>query len=654
MMDKKGLFFLLYFLLLNVLESVSVQAQVPFVCEGQLYLALEEEGHQRLIELRIDPFTQDIDFVPINNSVDGIINGMGYRRTDNLIYGVDPNNDGPNGHYLERLDATGAIEILSRLPLRPSYGYYAGDVTPDGRFLILVGVDRHGVGVSDFVRVDLDDPNYSIRSHPMEALLNIFDIAFDPLSGALYAYDSANGQLMTLDPNDGTVLSRINTNNIVGEIAGLFFNAFGDLFGYGGVEMNNTLLRIDKDSGFISKLLEGPSVRNADATSCPFTIDMIKEVSPNRTVPCQEVIYTFSIANGSGDLQSGILFRDQMPGEFTIKELLRNPYPGDVVISADRRSIEIHDMEIPPGVDSIKLVVEVNDTKDGIYANQSALSGLVRELGEIRVSDDPATLVEDDSTTLEIFGSPVPDTLYIDYQICKGDVLFLDGTMYGDRYRWSTGEQTGVIRVESGGVYELIGERDCDTNVIRYRVSADYINVTIPDSVVFLRLGEAYTVHPILSNSQEFFTARWNIVDTTQVQCPRCLSTTIRPLANEVFELTVQNEAGCVDTAMLRFRVDRTRKVYIPNVFTPNGDGSNDRFYAQSPDFGHIVKMLIFNRWGGIVFESNTARFNDPRSGWDGSYRGVELDPAVFAYLIEVEFLDGVRKIYSGDLTLLR
>ncbi len=649
----KNLGLLLFVIALSVL-SASIVAQQPFICEGQLFLTVEEES-QRLIRIEIDPFTQEIEFLTINNQVGGTINAIGYRKTDNLIYGVNPLSDGQYGHYLERLDATGQIEFLTKLPLTPDFGYFAGDITPDGRFLILIGVDRMGRLASDFVTVDLTTPGYTTNTSKMDGSYNIFDIAFDPLTSKLYAYESGGAELLVLDPTNGNILQRIKSNNVVNEIAGLFFDAFGQLFGYGGTGKNNTLLKIDKNTGFISLLVSGPAVDNADATACPFTIEMIKKVNTTQTVPCTELIYTFAIANGSGELQQNIQFEDFFPANFTIKEVIRNPYVGDLLISPEGNRLTINNMQIPPGVDSVVVVVEVNDSKDGIYPNQAILRGLPAELGDFRVSDNPATLTEDDSTVVQIIGSPIPDTLDIEYHICNGDGLLLDGTIYGDRYAWSTGSQEPIITVQEAGTFLLTADRTCDRNVIRYLVSSDFISVELPSDPIEIRLGESYRAHPILTNSQEFFSSNWLVVDTSEVKCPACLSSEITPRTNDLFFLTVRNAAGCTDTAQIRFRIDRTRRVYVPNVFTPNADGTNDWFFVQSPDFGLIHRMQVFNRWGDIVFDSKgPMALNDSRAGWNGTLRGKALDPAVFVYVIDIEYLDGVRDIISGDVTLLR
>ena len=64
--------------------------------------------------------------------------------------------------------------------------------------------------------------------------------------------------------------------------------------------------------------------------------------------------------------------------------------------------------------------------------------------------------------------------------------------------------------------------------------------------------------------------------------------------------------------------------------------------------------MLIFDRWGAVLFEGRNLPIGDLSSGWDGTYNGSVVDPGVYVYLIEVEFIDNRVFLYRGDITLVR
>ena len=95
--------------------------------------------------------------------------------------------------------------------------------------------------------------------------------------------------------------------------------------------------------------------------------------------------------------------------------------------------------------------------------------------------------------------------------------------------------------------------------------------------------------------------------------------------------------------------------VFIPNVFTPNEDGVNDRFTVFStPEIKEIQRLRIFDRWGQMVYELYDFPPNDVSYGWDGYFRGKKSNPAVFVCTVEWIDAEGELHILSGDLTLLR
>jgi gliding motility-associated-like protein len=113
---------------------------------------------------------------------------------------------------------------------------------------------------------------------------------------------------------------------------------------------------------------------------------------------------------------------------------------------------------------------------------------------------------------------------------------------------------------------------------------------------------------------------------------------------------------GCSVKDKLMLRVNLDRKVYIPNAFSPNGDETNDVFmiYADAEQVEKVNFFRVFNRWGEIVFEYNHFDPNNAEFGWNGSFRGDLMNPAVFVYVAEVLFIDGHVEMYQGDVTLMR
>ena len=102
--------------------------------------------------------------------------------------------------------------------------------------------------------------------------------------------------------------------------------------------------------------------------------------------------------------------------------------------------------------------------------------------------------------------------------------------------------------------------------------------------------------------------------------------------------VSVSDSSGCVGSTEFTLFVGEPLDIYIPNAFTPNGDGKNDVFEIYGVGVSQ-VDLTIYNRWGQEVFQESS---NRPQ--WDGMFKGKMQPPGMYSYLVEVWFL--------GDLLL--
>ncbi len=140
--------------------------------------------------------------------------------------------------------------------------------------------------------------------------------------------------------------------------------------------------------------------------------------------------------------------------------------------------------------------------------------------------------------------------------------------------------------------------------------------------------------------------------------CENCPFVEVRPLQSTVFTVQIIDEDGCSAIDSVEVLVFGNRPVYIPNSFTPNGDGFNDflTIYGglAAERLQGIKRLQIFDRWGETVFLGRNLNLGEEAMGWDGSHRGQPMNPGVFAYLAEVQFIDGTVLQFEGDITLIR
>lgn len=139
------------------------------------------------------------------------------------------------------------------------------------------------------------------------------------------------------------------------------------------------------------------------------------------------------------------------------------------------------------------------------------------------------------------------------------------------------------------------------------------------------------------------------------LSCPDCLRPTATPYGTTTYLLTATDQNNCTGSDSVTIFVNLVYPVYIPNVFSPDANGLNDLFTVFAGPAAKIVRTLkVFDRWGNHVYDGYDLPLNDATQGWDGFFRGKLMDTAVFAYLAQVEFIDGKVITFKGDVTILR
>jgi gliding motility-associated-like protein len=112
----------------------------------------------------------------------------------------------------------------------------------------------------------------------------------------------------------------------------------------------------------------------------------------------------------------------------------------------------------------------------------------------------------------------------------------------------------------------------------------------------------------------------------------------------------VVSDSGCTAVSQALITVNPQHQIYVPNAFTPNGDGINDYWAA----FGNkavwkFCEATVWDRWGEKVFQSNDIDFQ-----WDGKYRGEYVEPGEYVYTFKVVFIDDYSVSNKGSITVIR
>ena len=175
------------------------------------------------------------------------------------------------------------------------------------------------------------------------------------------------------------------------------------------------------------------------------------------------------------------------------------------------------------------------------------------------------------------------------------------------------------------------------------------------DPEVTISLGDSYLLDP-QTNIFPYDLAEIIWTPATGLDCDDCLTPMAMPADDVLYTLEVTDVNGCRASASILVKVIRVFDIYVPNVFSPNGDGINDVFliFSKPGLVKQVHSFKIFTRWGESVFVASNFLPDDPAHGWDGTARGKKFGAGVYAWFAEIELLDGERLLLKGDVTLVR
>lgn len=169
-----------------------------------------------------------------------------------------------------------------------------------------------------------------------------------------------------------------------------------------------------------------------------------------------------------------------------------------------------------------------------------------------------------------------------------------------------------------------------------------------------LQLGESSIIN-VISNPplSELDTLLWSpfLADSLQLSENQWL---VQPNETTNYTLTVSDIFGCSATANITLSVRPQGEVYIPNAISPNEDGTNDRFIIYDKgSIANISDLMIFDRWGALVYQARDLQANSSDRAWDGRYEGTLLSAGVYIYSAQLEWLNGTTTQIQGEISLV-
>ena len=234
---------------------------------------------------------------------------------------------------------------------------------------------------------------------------------------------------------------------------------------------------------------------------------------------------------------------------------------------------------------------------------------------------------------------------------CNGTIqLPVFGGTYPYSYDWSNDQNSSYIQNLCPGNYQVT------VTDIRGCSFTDNFNVGINDYLPFV---DATTNTPqiyvgqtanLFANTNPNYQINWS--PTTNMSGIHSLHPTTTPTQTTTYQVTIEDVWGCTNTDTVTITVLDVicgePYIYVPNAFTPNGDNNNDILYVKA-DIADELYFAIYDRWGEKVFSTTSTS-----KGWDGTYKGKALDPAVFVYYLKVTCINKLQFEKKGNITLIR
>lgn len=173
--------------------------------------------------------------------------------------------------------------------------------------------------------------------------------------------------------------------------------------------------------------------------------------------------------------------------------------------------------------------------------------------------------------------------------------------------------------------------------------------VTLNPDPMNLELGDSMQVSLNLDGRPNLNSVQYRWFPIHGLSCSDCAEPVISTVYPTTYTVTVtENGYGCEAEATITVNVSEPDPIFVPNIFTPNGDGFNDYVWVFGNDLEQI-EFQIYDRWGEKVFETV-----DQEIGWDGTFRGKPARPGVYTWSLNGLYIDGTNFREAGTVTLYR
>ncbi len=225
-----------------------------------------------------------------------------------------------------------------------------------------------------------------------------------------------------------------------------------------------------------------------------------------------------------------------------------------------------------------------------------------------------------------------------DTTFCTGQKKLLNALFDSATYKWQDGSSNPTFEITKTGTYSVSVTNSCGT--VRDSLKATVISLPVVNLGLDTTLCNGKT--KILDVKSDGVTYKWQDGSTAYYFVIQ---------KTGVYSVEVKNGCGTAKVSIQATYLD-CHKVFIPNVFSPNGDAQNDNWQIFGGfDVDKIVSLKVFSRWGELMYQSDNATINSPYTQW---WDGKNAVNGVYAYILTVSYNDGEVETFKGDVTIIR
>ncbi|HRN95549.1 MAG TPA: gliding motility-associated C-terminal domain-containing protein, partial [Chitinophagales bacterium] len=276
-------------------------------------------------------------------------------------------------------------------------------------------------------------------------------------------------------------------------------------------------------------------------------------------------------------------------------------------------------------------------------ASDSSLSNLAAGTYSLTITDNNSCSFSS-SATLNAT-QPFSIALGNDTAFCAGGNALLNAPSGYAAYAWSSGDTTQQINVAQSGTYSVTVSNSggCTAAASVHVTVTPLPIIDLPTDTTMFENNPIMLVPIITGNA----TGEYLWTPDEAISCLNCAQPVVNPTDTTIYVLRFTDASKCPATATIKVNVVKGGDIYMPNVFSPNGDGNNDIFKPLGFNVKHIL-WKVFNRWGELVFQSD-----DFNIGWDGMFKSSPQPAGVYVYTMDVTFQNKVVKHYKGSISLI-